>query len=78
MTTALSMWAVTTPMGVATAVGPLVGGFAAEAIGLRPVFLGSTVFRALGLYVLFRAVADTSQRRMEFRDLLPRGRSAGV
>ncbi len=67
-----------TLMGVATAVGPLVGGFAAEAIGLRPVFLGSTVFRALGLYVLFRAVADTSQRRMEFRDLLPRGRSAGV
>lgn len=61
-----------TVMGAAMAAGPLVGGFGAELIGLRPVFLGSAVLRALGLYVFFRTVNDASGQKMGFRDLLPR------
>lgn len=66
-----------TLMGIATAIGPLVGGFAAEAFGLRPVFLSSTLFRALGLYVFYRSVQDTSQKQMSLRDLIPSRKSAG-
>ena len=63
-------------MGVATAVGPLVGGFAAEVVGLRPIFVASAVVRALALYLFYRNVTDTSGRRMRARDLVPgqRGR----
>ena len=53
---------------------PLVGGFAAESFGLRPVFLASSLFRALGLYVFYRSVEDAAQRPMGLKDLLPRGR----
>jgi MFS family permease len=65
-----------TMMGVATAVGPLVGGFAAEVVGLRPIFVASAVVRALALYLFYRNVTDTSGRRMRARDLVPgqRGR----
>ncbi len=65
-----------TLMGVAMAVGPLVGGFGAEIVGLRPVFLASSIFRALGLYVFYKAVDDSSQKRIGLKDLLPTGRSA--
>jgi len=60
-----------TLMGVATAVGPLLGGFAAEVVGLRPVFLVSCAVRALALYLFFRNVTDTGGRRMRPRDLVP-------
>lgn len=60
-----------TLMGVATAAGPLLGGFAAEVIGLRPVFLASAAVRGLGLYVFYRAVSNTNSRKMGFRDLIP-------
>ncbi|HPP72867.1 MAG: MFS transporter [Limnochordia bacterium] len=63
-----------TLMGLAMAAGPLVGGFAAESFGLRPVFLASSLFRALGLYVFYRSVEDAAQRPMGLKDLLPRGR----
>lgn len=63
-----------TLIGVATAVGPLVGGFAAEALGLRPVFFASALVQALGLYIFYRAVNDTSQKPMGLRDLLPQKR----
>ena len=60
-----------TLMGVAMAVGPLLGGFAAEVVGLRPVFLASGMLRALGLLVFFKTVTDISGRKMSFRDLIP-------
>ena len=60
-----------TLMGVAMAVGPLLGGFAAEVVGLRPVFLASAALRFLGLYVFYRTVSNTSGRKMGFRDLIP-------
>ena len=63
-----------TLLGLAMAAGPLVGGFAAESFGLRPVFLASSLFRALGLYVFYRSVEDAAQRPMGLKDLLPRGR----
>ena len=65
-----------TLMGVAMAVGPLAGGFAAEIFGLRPLFLTSGLFRALGLYMFYRLVEDATQKRMGLKDLLPQGRSA--
>jgi MFS family permease len=71
-----------TLMGVATAVGPLAGGFAAEVVGLRPIFLVSAAIRAFALYLFFRNVADTGARRMRVRDLVPgqkgRGRQLGA
>ncbi len=60
-----------TLMGVATAVGPLLGGFAAEVVGLRPIFLISFVGRAVALYLFYRNVADSGGRRMRARDLVP-------
>lgn len=61
-----------TLMGVATAVGPLLGGFAAEVVGLRPIFLASSAMRALALYLLYRNVTDSGGRRISARDLVPR------
>lgn len=63
-----------TLMGVATAAGPLIGGFAAEVLGLRPIFLISAVLRGLALYLFWRNVTNTSERRMRFGDLLPKNR----
>lgn len=60
-----------TLMGVATAVGPLLGGFAAEVVGLRPIFLVSFVGRAVALYLFYRNVSDAGGRRMRIRDLVP-------
>lgn len=60
-----------TMMGVATAVGPLVGGFAAEILGLKPIFVASAVMRALALYLFYRNVTNTGGRRMRMRDLVP-------
>jgi len=60
-----------TMMGVATAVGPLIGGFAAEVVGLRPIFLVSSATRALALYLFYRNVPNTGSRRMRVRDLVP-------
>ena len=60
-----------TLMGVATAVGPLLGGFAAEVVGLRPIFLVSTVGRGLALYLFYRNVTDTGTHRLRMRDLVP-------
>ncbi|NMB21311.1 MAG: MFS transporter [Firmicutes bacterium] len=71
-----------TMMGVATAVGPLVGGFAAEVVGLKPIFLVSAAVRALALYLFYRNVTDSGTRRMRIRDLMPghktRGMGSGV
>lgn len=61
-----------TMMGVATAAGPLVGGFAAESLGLRPIMIASAVLRAIGLYVFYRTVTNTSGRQMGVKDLVPR------
>lgn len=64
-----------TLMGVATALGPLVGGFAAEFFGLKPIFLASAAIRALGLFIFYLTVTNTSGRRMAIRDLLPQRKS---
>lgn len=64
-----------TLMGFATAAGPLVGGFAAEIFGLKPIFLASGVLRALGLYVFYRTVSSTSGREMGVSDLVPKRKS---
>lgn len=63
-----------TLMGVATAVGPLIGGFAAESFGLRPIFLISAALRGVALYLFLRNVSDSSDRRMRIKDLVPRPR----
>ncbi len=60
-----------TLMGLATAAGPLVGGFLAEAIGLRMVFLLSLVLRALGLFIFNRRVDNPSDKRISLHDLMP-------
>jgi MFS family permease len=64
-----------TLMGFATAAGPLVGGFAAEIFGLKPIFLASAALRALGLYVFYRTVSNTSGREMGVSDLVPKRKS---
>lgn len=60
-----------TLMGVATSVGPLIGGFAAELLGLRPIFLMSAALRALGLFMFHRNVSNTSGRALGLSDLVP-------
>ncbi|MDI9485225.1 MAG: MFS transporter [Bacillota bacterium] len=60
-----------TMMGVATAVGPLVGGFAAEVMDMRLIFLASALVRAVALYLFYRNVTDTGTRRLRMRDLVP-------
>jgi len=60
-----------TLMGFATAAGPLVGGFAAEIFGLKPIFLASGALRALGLYVFWRTVSSTNGKDMQVSDLIP-------
>ncbi len=60
-----------TMMGVATAVGPLVGGFAAEVVNMRLIFVASSLVRALALYLFYRNVTDTGTRRLRMKDLVP-------
>lgn len=55
--------------GAATAVGPLVGGFLAEIIGLRYLFLLSFIGRGIGLFLLYRNVDDSSDKQMQWKDL---------
>lgn len=55
-------------IGMATAAGHLVGGFLAEAIGMRYLFLISFVGRILGLALLSRVV-DSSNLLMRWKDL---------
>ena len=64
-----------TLMGFATAAGPLIGGFAAEIFGLKPIFLASGALRALGLYVFYRTVNNASGKEMVVSDLVPRRKS---
>jgi len=64
-----------TVMGVSTAVGPLLGGFAAEVFGLRPIFLLSTVMRGAGLLFLFLMVQNTSEHKIAAKDLIPKPKS---
>jgi MFS family permease len=59
-----------TLMGVAMAAGPLVGGFAAEALDLRFIFGASFLVRGLALYLFHRTVRDTGSRRLRMRDLV--------
>ncbi len=67
--------------GVATAIGPLVGGFLAEIIQLRYVFLLSFIGRGMGLFLLYRNVDDdSSDKQMGWKDLrypFQRGRYLG-
>jgi len=55
-------------MGVATAAGQLIGGFLAEVIGIRYIFLISFVGRMIAFLLLSR-VADSSGQRMGWKDL---------
>lgn len=64
-----------TLMGVATAAGPLIGGFAAEIFGLRPIFLVSATLRALGLFMFYKMVSNLGGKEMSFKDLIPKGKS---
>lgn len=58
-------------MGIATAAGPALGGFAAELIGLRTVFVVSTALRIIGLYLFNRGVGDSGYRKPTRHDFLP-------
>lgn len=58
-----------TLMGFATAFGPLIGGFLAEGIGIRYLFLLSFIGRGLGLFLLNRNVDDSTNKPMRWRDL---------
>lgn len=55
-------------MGIAVAGGTLTGGFLAEVIGLKYLFLISFVGRGLGLWLISRVNADTNIP-MRFKDL---------
>ena len=55
-------------MGIAVAGGTLAGGFLAEVIGLKYLFLISFVGRGLGLWLISRVNADTNIP-MRFKDL---------
>ncbi|NLM38672.1 MAG: MFS transporter [Firmicutes bacterium] len=57
--------------GLASAVGPALGGFAAEIIGLRPVFLISAVLQFAGLAMFRRGVNDTGYQKPTRHDFLP-------
>ncbi len=57
--------------GLASAVGPTLGGFAAEIIGIRPVFLISSVLQFLGLAMFRRGVNDTGYQTPTRQDFLP-------
>ncbi len=61
-----------TLMGVATAAGPLIGGFAAEIIGLKPIFLASFVMRGVALFLFARTVSGSGGPKMRLEDLLPK------
>lgn len=61
-----------TLMGLATAAGPLTGGFAAEIIGLRPIFLASFALRAIALFIFARTVSGSGGQRMQLRDIFPK------
>ncbi len=60
-----------TLMGIATFAGPLVGGFLAEAIAIRYVFLLSFALRGLGLFLFNRNVDNVSEKRIALADLRP-------
>lgn len=66
-----------TLMGLATAVGPLTGGFVAEIVGLRPIFLVSFALRALGLFIFARTVSG-SGGKIRSADLFRRKRRRAV
>ncbi|MFS8664928.1 MAG: MFS transporter [Limnochordales bacterium] len=57
-------------IGLGQALGPLLGGYIADAAGIPLVFVLSTVFRAVGLWLFSRAV-DTPMPAMTAADLLP-------
>lgn len=61
-----------TLMGIATAVGPLAGGFAAEKFGLRPIFLVSFAIRIVGLVVFRCTVSGSGGKKMGIKDLFSR------
>ncbi len=52
-----------TLMGIATAAGPLTGGFAAEIIGLKPIFLASFVLRGIALFLFARTVSGSGAQK---------------
>ena len=58
-------------MGLATAVGPVLGGFTAELLGLRSIFLFSFGVRVVGLFLFNRGVSDFGYRRPTRDDLIP-------
>ncbi len=58
-------------MGLATAVGPVLGGFTAELLGLRSIFLFSFGVRVVGLFLFNRGVSDSGYRRPTRDDLIP-------
>lgn len=66
-----------TLMGLAISLSPLIGGFAAEALGLRPVFIASGVLRALGLFIFHRTVSGTASGQITLSDLLARKKTLG-
>ena len=63
-------------MGIATSVGPVLGGFTAEFFGLRSIFLVSFAVRAFGLFLFNRGVSDFGYRKPRRQDLLPMRRPA--
>jgi len=63
-----------TLMGIATAAGPLTGGFAAEIIGLKPIFLASFVLRGIALFLFARTVSGSGGPKMRLGDLFPKKR----
>jgi len=58
-------------MGLATAVGPVLGGFTAELFGLRSIFLVSFVVQVVGLLMFNRGVSDSGYRKPSRKDLVP-------
>ena len=60
-----------TLMGLSTTAGPLIGGFAAEVLGLRTIFLISAALRGAGLLMFHRSVSNAAGRSLGLSDLVP-------
>ncbi|NLK08315.1 MAG: MFS transporter [Firmicutes bacterium] len=59
--------------GLATAVGPLMGGFFADAYGLVPVIIISGVLRWVAYFVFMKKVPGQRAKRFQWSDFLPFG-----
>lgn len=67
-----------TMAGLASSIGPLVGGFLADAYGLRVVIIISGILRWLGYFAFRRNVPSATDVKIDFAALLPFSREMRI